>query len=321
MHGVLIFSTILMLVKIWAWSHTHSDAILTDAAESLVNVLAGAFTLFCVIYSLQPKDEGHPYGHGKIEYIAAGTEGALIFLAGISMLGNSIYGLFIPPRVEKIWDGVTLTIITGSLNGIVGWILVRNSKKHFSAALEAEGKHLLSDAISSLGLLLGLILVAITEWLWIDHFMALIFSMYILFTGYKVLKKSLESLLDSADNQVLTQMVAYMENNREPAWIDIHQFRVQKFGDSYHVDAHVTLPWYYSLKEAHEKVRSLEIMINNAVPQEIELFIHSDPCTPIGCSICTIENCPNRIHPFIEKVTWTLSTLLPDHRHGVSVYS
>ncbi len=314
----LSFGIVIFAIKLFAYIITGSNAILSDALESIVNITAGAFALYSMYYSLKPKDEDHPYGHGKIEFISAGFEGALVLIAGILMIAKATYAFFVPNEITKLDIGLTLTALTGLANYIMGKYLVNLGKKENSVLMIADGKHLISDTVSSIGLIIGLALIHFTKIMWIDNFVAFGFGLFIIYTGFKLLKISINNLLDEADHEKTNQVIKLLNENRKEDWIDIHNMRILKYGAHIHIDCHVTLPWYYSLEKAHDRVTEIENLITQNSETEVEFFIHSDPCvTPFSCKVCSMQNCIERKEKFSRKVEWNLATVLPDKKHGL----
>lgn len=315
---VLIISLLLLGIKFTAYFMTHSNAILTDALESIVNVVAGGFALYSIWYASQPKDENHPYGHGKIEFMSAGFEGGLIFIAGLTIIGNSIWALFQPPRIHSLESGVWLSAATGLVNFIMGRILISKGKASGSMLLEANGRHLVSDTVSSIGLVAGLVVIWFTNLLWLDQVIAVIFGFIILRTGFGLLRNSITSLLDEADYEKLEKLIGFMESRRQSRWIDIHNLRVIKYGSHLHVDCHITLPWYDSLEKTHTDVTGVEQIIKDSFGAEVEFFIHADPCImPDSCKICQIADCQVRKAAFVKRVEWKMENMLPNRKHTV----
>lgn len=314
----LSFGVIIFAIKLFAYIITNSNAILSDALESIVNITAGAFALYSMYYSLKPKDEDHPYGHGKIEFISAGFEGALVLIAGILMIAKATYAFFVPNEITKIDLGLILTAFSGLANYIMGKYLVNLGKKENSVLMIADGRHLISDTVSSIGLIVGLALIHFTNIFWIDNFVAIGFGFFIIYTGFKLLKISINNLLDEADHDRTDSVIEMLNKNRKDDWIDIHNMRILKYGAHIHIDCHVTLPWYYSLEKSHEKVTEIEKLITQNSENEVEFFIHSDPCVPpFSCKVCSMQNCAERKADFSQKVEWNLSTVLPDKKHGL----
>lgn len=320
MKTVLIAGIVVMLVKFTAYFITHSNAILSDAMESIINVTAGAFAYYSLRLAAKPKDPGHPYGHGKIEFISAGFEGGLIFIAGIIIITKSVMNLLHPGVVESLDIGAILAAGAGVINFILGRYLINTGTKHKSITLVADGKHLLSDTWSSAGLIVGVLIIYVTGLVWLDSVFAIIFGGIIIFTGYKLVRKSLAGLMDEADENILQEVVTVLNNNRQTAWIDIHNLRIQQYGSSYHIDCHMTLPWYNSLQESHESVKQLEQLIAEKFHERVELFIHPDPCLPFSCAVCQIASCPHRTTAMQQKLDWTLENLLADAKHSSTLH-
>lgn len=311
----LIVSVILLCVKFLAYFLTHSNAILTDAVESIVNVAAGSFALFGIYYASKPADEDHPYGHGKIEFFSSGFEGGMITIAGIGMMAKGVLAFFQKDEVHSIDLGIYLSIAAGGINYVVGSFIKKKGKAGHSDLMIASGKHLISDAISSVGLVVGLALVYFTKIIWIDYAVAVLFGGYITYSGFRILKESVFNLLDQVDHDKIDHVISILNKNRSENWIDIHNLRILKYGSVLHVDCHVTLPWYNNLQKTHDEVDAIEKLVRKESSHDVEFFIHADPCLPISCAICQVENCPERKHEFVKKLTWGLDNVLPDRKH------
>ncbi|GJM35655.1 MAG: cation transporter [Saprospiraceae bacterium] len=306
-----------MSIKFYAWWATRSNAVLTDALESIINIVAGAFALFSLIIAAKPKDLNHPYGHGKIEFISVGFEGALIALAGIGMICKGGYNFFFPQTIHQLDLGIWLTGLTGVVNFAMGWWLEKRGKKDHSVTLTGSGKHLQTDGYSSLGLLLGLALVWLTNLYVLDNILAIIFGMIILFTGYNLLRKSLAGIMDEADYQLITRLVEVMDRERQDNWIDIHNFRVIQYGASLHIDCHMTLPWYFDNRQSHQEIKVLEKLIEENCSAPVELFIHIDACTTEACRICQKQDCNVRASPTETRLPWTIDNIMENMPHKV----
>lgn len=317
MQIVLAVGVLLMLVKFFTYYITHSNAILTDAIESIVNVLAGSFALYSLYYAAKPKDEDHPYGHGKIEYLSAGFEGGMILLAGVAMVLKGSFAFFETAELNHVGFGIILSLFSGLVNYVLSKMLIHKGTKHHSTTMIADGKHLLTDTWSSLGLVISLILIYFTHLVWIDYVVAIVLGIIITYTGIHLIKESIFNLLDKADYQKIEHLITILNLQRKDAWIDIHNLRVLKYGSLVHVDCHLTLPWYYSLEEAHHEVDSVEQLVKKEFKEGIEFFIHVDPCLPRSCSICQISNCEKRQYPFEKKLEWALVNVLPDAKHSL----
>jgi len=314
---VVTVAVLLFIIKIVAFGLTHSVAILTDALESTVNVIAGFIGLYSLYVAAKPRDENHPYGHGKAEFLSAAVEGTLILMAGLVIIYQSINNFINPHPLQKLDEGIILVAVTAVINFVVGWISLRNGKKNNSLALIASGKHLQTDTWSTLGIIVGLGLIRLTGLNWLDSVTAVIFAFIIIYTGYHILRHSLKGIMDEADKELLLKMLAVLNANRRPNWIDLHNLRVIKYGGQLHIDCHLTVPWYLNVVEAHKEVEELGLLIKREFGNVIELFVHTDPCLDFSCSICTKDNCTVRLRPFEKQVEWTLKNVLQDKKHSL----
>lgn len=304
-----------MLLKFTAFFITHSNAILTDAVESIVNIIASGFAFYSIYLSAQPKDENHPYGHGKVEFFSVFLEGGLIFIAGILILGKAVYNIFFPEQIENILEGITIIAATGIVNFILGTHLIRQGKLLNSLTIVADGKHLQVDAYSTLGLLFGLFLLYITGIHQIDILLSLGLGGYIVYNGYRLLRKSIAGLMDESDFELIDKIAGILDENRQDAWIDVHNLRVQRYGHELHVDCHVTLPNYYDLIQVHEEVSKIDRLINQHVHVDTELFIHADPCLPACCHYCNMSHCPIRSEEKTTHISWDTALLTKNRKH------
>ncbi len=303
-----------MLAKFGAYLLTSSTFILTDAAESVVNVIASSFAFFSIYLSAQPRDENHPYGHGKVEFFSVFVEGSLILLAGAMIIIKASYGFFYPHAVSNLLIGAVIIGITGAINGALGYYMVQKGKALTSITLEADGRHLLTDMVTSGGLVIGLLLINFTGLLILDNVLSILVGCYIVFTGYKLVRKSVGGLMDEADFDVVNKVVKVLNDNRRPEWIDIHNFRAQQYGNELHIDCHLTLPNYFDLNKVHDEVSLVDKLINSEVTNT-ELFIHTDPCLPDCCHYCNMPNCPIRFEPKREEIVWTLDRVIRNKKH------
>lgn len=315
----LLISSLLMGIKFTAYLLTHSNGILTDAVESIVNIIAGGVALFSIYYAAKPKDEDHPYGHGKIEFFSSGFEGGMITLAGIGMVAKGVLAFIHKENIHSVDIGIYLSAFAGIVNYITGYFLIKKGKKSNSYLMIANGKHLISDTISSLGLIVGLTIVYFTGLLWVDYLIAIIFGIYIIYSGFSILKESVTNLLDKADYEKINHLIEILNKNRKEKWIDIHNLRILKYGSLLHVDCHITLPWYENLEDSHNEVDSVEKLVKNDIPQEIEFFIHADPCLPASCPVCLVKNCKERKSDFAKKIEWKMENVLPDKKHKIEI--
>lgn len=312
---IAAISIILFLVKIAAWYITGSVAILTDALESIVNVVAGLIGLYSLYISAKPKDYDHPYGHGKVEFISAAVEGTLISVAGVIIIYEAIQNLLSPHVVAKLDYGIILIVITAVVNYIAGSYCVKTGKKNNSLALIASGKHLQSDTWSTVGIIAGLAVMLFTNLTWLDSAVAILFACIIIFTGYKIIRSSIAGIMDEADTALLKQMVAMLNDNRRPNWTDLHNLRIIKYGGTLHLDCHLTVPWYLNVHEAHDEIDILAGLVKKEYGESVELFVHSDGCLEFSCNICYKNDCPVRQHPFLQRIEWTIENISANEKH------
>ncbi len=308
----------LFVVKVIAWYLTNSVAILTDALESTINVLSGFVGLYSLYLSAQPRDENHPYGHGKVEFVSAAIEGTLISVAGLIIIYEAIQNLREPHAIGQLDYGIILVSITALVNYGIGYMAVQRGKKNNSLALIASGKHLQSDTYSTVGIVIGLVLLYFTNLPWLDSVVALVFAFVILYTGYNIIRGSLAGIMDEADEELLEKVVALLQQSRRPNWVDLHNLRIIKYGGTLHLDCHLTLPWYLNLRESHDEVKSLENLIRDNFGESVEMFVHVDPCEDFSCYLCTKTNCSVRQHAFERRFDWTLDSVRSNKKHRVN---
>lgn len=312
---IAVFGIILFVGKIIAWKLTDSDAVFSDAMESIVNVISAFMGLYSLYLAAKPKDEDHPYGHGKVEFVTSGIEGALISIAGLMIIYEGINSLIVGKVLNKLDWGIAIIAATAIINYFLGYISIKKGEKENSLVLISSGKHLQSDTVTTLGVVISLIIVYFTKIYWIDSLVALFFGFYIIFVGYKIVRKSLSGIMDEQDPELLNKIINLLENNRRTEWIDIHNMKIQQFGSSLHIDAHITLPYYYSLREAHQEMEKVIILLANNTNRTVEFNFHMDDCKPISCSICQIMDCPVRQHPFIKRIEWTPENVTSVEKH------
>lgn len=312
---ITAIAILLFVVKIIAWYSTNSIAILTDALESIVNVIAALIGLYSLYLSAKPKDYDHPYGHGKAEFISAAIEGTLIAVAGFIIIYEAITNLLHPHTLKQLDYGISLVAATAVINYLAGVICLRVGKKNNSLALIASGKHLQADTWSTVGIIAGLILLVATKINWIDSAVALIFSFVIIYTGYKIIRKSIAGIMDEADEELLKKMVIMLNGNRKQNWIDLHNLRIIKYGGTLHLDCHLTVPWYLNVHEAHKEIDELSALVKKEFGESMELFVHSDGCLDFSCAICTKLECTVRKHTFEKKVEWTMENISSNVKH------
>lgn len=308
-------SVLLLGAKLVAYYSTNSVSILTDALESIVNVAAGFIGLYSLHVAAKPRDSDHPYGHGKAEFLSAGIEGTMIGIAGVIILYKAIMSLIHPVSLKRIDYGMLLVGATAVVNFTMGLYCIRVGNRNNSLALIASGKHLQSDTWSTVGIIIGLSLIYFTGIRWLDGAVAIAFALFIMYTGYKIVRSSVAGIMDEADTKILGKMVSLLDASRAENWIDLHNLRVIRYGSTLHVDCHLTVPWYLNVHEAHAEIDTLAALIRQEYGESLELFVHSDGCLPFQCPICIKKDCPVRQHNFVQRIDWTLANISENKKH------
>jgi cation diffusion facilitator family transporter len=286
----------LMGIKFLTYRITHSSAVLSDALESIINVVASAFAALSIWMAAKPPDPEHPYGHGKIEYFSAGFEGALIIFAAIGIFYTGVKHLRQPHALPNIEEGIVILLGATVVNLLLGLFLVRRGRKTDSMALEADGKHILTDVYTSFGVIIGLILVFWTGWVRLDGIAACLIGINILATGGRLVYQSFSRLMDASDPELLDQIADLLERHRRPEWINIHELRAWWSGRIIHIDLHLVLPRHASLYNAHLEAKHLEKILTTEFCGNADVLIHTDPCIPVECPVCGKPYCDLREH-------------------------
>jgi cation diffusion facilitator family transporter len=307
----LIVGLGMFTAKIAAYFITGSSAIFSDAAESVVHVAATLMALYSIYLSSKPADESHLYGHGNVEYFSAGVEGFLIILAAITIIYYAVEDLVKGVSTKSLDIGVIIIAIAGVLNLFLGFYLVNKGKQTNSLTLVADGKHVLTDSYTSIGVVIGLLLVLFTGILEIDPIIAIAVALNILFTGFKLMRESIGGLMHETDKETLDTLVKLLNNIRKNYWIDIHHLRFMKSGDRLFVDFHIILPFYFSIKESHLEEQFIEDKLNELFLNS-SVRIHNDYCKDHLCKFCKYEECNSRKENFQINIDWNIEKLISD---------
>jgi cation diffusion facilitator family transporter len=305
----LIVSLALLALKIWGYRLTGSQAVFSDAMETIVNVVAASLAIVVLIIAQKPADRDHPYGHGKIEYFSAAFEGGLIAFASILICAEAIRALIRGPEISQIGLGLAVTIGAGVVNALLGAFLIRAGKRHQSATLEASGQHVLSDFWTSAGVTVGLVLVWMTGLTWLDPLVALVVGLWLGRTGLKLVRRSVGSLLDEEDQGLVAHLAQVIGKDRPPGIIQVHHVRVMRSGRYHHIDAHAVVPEYWDVAEAHRRTDEFEESVMRNYPFPGEIHLHVDPCRRAYCRECSMPDCPIRRHPFEQRRSLTVDEM------------
>lgn len=308
-------SVVLLIAKLVAFYITNSVSILSDALEGIVNIVAGFIGLYSLYVSAKPRDLDHPYGHGKIEFISAALEGAMIFIAGFVISYQAVKNILFPQPLERLDVGMFIVGGTAVINYAMGAVCIRIARKNNSIALDASGKHLQSDTYTTIGIIIGLIIVYATGIVWLDSVVAIIFATIIIITGYKILRTSLAGIMDEYDRALLIKMVSILNHRKRENWIDLHNVRIIKYGNVLHLDGHLTVPWYLNVNEAHLEIDEFIKLMRARFGNSMEFFIHTDGCLEFQCRLCNKQNCQVRKHPFERTLPWTVENISSNKKH------
>lgn len=316
--NIAVAGFFLFIAKLYAWHITGSDAVFSDAMESIVNIIAAFMGLYSLYLAAKPKDTDHPYGHGKVEFITSGVEGALIIFAGIMIIIESTDSLLHGNTLKELNWGILIISLTAAVNYFLGYISYKKGVKENSLVLQSSGKHLQSDTLTTGGVVISLILVNYTGLFWLDAVVAIVFGGYIIFVGYKIIRKSLKGIMDEADLRMVSDIAELLNKKRKREWIDVHNLKIQQYGSRLHIDGHITLPWYFELREAHSEMEEMIKCIAKSTDRPVEFNFHMDDCKPFSCEICQLFECQVRQRPFVKKVEWTVENIAQQDKHTVN---
>jgi cation diffusion facilitator family transporter len=280
---------------------TGSTALFSDALESIVNVAAAGMLVAALVVAARPADHDHPYGHGKVEFFSAGVEGALIAMAALLIVWQAASSLMRGPRLAQLDVGLALSAGLAAANAALGAFLVKSGRRHGSDALVADGRHVLSDVLTTAGVIAGLGAVWITGLAMLDPLIAIAVALVILRTGWTLVRGSIGGLMDEADPALLAPICAALEREREPAWIDVHELRSFRSGSVQHTDLHLAVPRYFDADQLHAISDRLRAVVLGATGRAGDVIVHFDPCRPRQCPGCAMSDCPVRSAPFRER--------------------
>lgn len=269
---------VLMLAgKMYAYLITGSAAILSDAAESVVHVIAVAFAAFSMWLSLQPADRSHPYGHDKVGFFSAGFEGAMITLAALYIIFESVRKWLGGLEIQRIGAGTLFVTAAALINAALGGFLIWRGRRHHSLILVANGKHVLTDVWTSLGVILGLVLVMTTGWEPFDPICAIIVATNILWTGGKLIRQSVGGLMDEADPLIEGALQQALDRETAARGYGWHELRYRNSGSSVWVEVHLLVPAGTTVESAHEHATAIEEALRAAVPVPCSIITHIEP--------------------------------------------
>ncbi len=308
----LVAGSVIFVGKLGAWNLSGSTAVLSDALESVVNVVASGFMWLSLAIAARPADRDHPYGHGKVEFLSAGAEGGLVAAAALWIGFEALDAWMRGPELRQLGAGLAVLALFGAANLGLGLHLVRTGRRTRSAALEADGRHVLTDVWTTAGVVVGLLAAQWTGHLWLDPLIALVVAARILVEGWRLVGGAVRGLMDAADPALLGRIVAALDADREPGWIDLHGLRTWRAGASVHVDFHLLVPRYWSADRLHEAHARVERLLDDVISDGGDVVIHFDPCRPDACAGCAVEPCPVREAPLDAARSLSVASAVRD---------
>jgi len=306
----LVVGTLLLGAKYLAYELTGSTAVLSDALESIVNVVAALFAIGGLVFADRPADRSHPYGHGKIEFFSAAFEGGLIAFAAVMIIYEAALSALRVVEVRQLDVGLAITAGAGFINLALGWFLVRIGRRHQSLTLVADGQHVISDFWTSVGVVVGRLLVRLTDIVWFDPIVAAVVGINLAFTGFRLVRHAAGGLLDEEDTDLMHKLIDAMNVHMIPGVIRVHNMRAIRFGRFSHIDAHLVVPEFWPVKQAHDAADAFEREVIEAGAMEGEIIFHMDPCRRFYCAQCDIADCPIRMAPFVARPALTLEEVV-----------
>jgi cation diffusion facilitator family transporter len=297
-----LVGVIIMTVKFWAFNMTRSQAIYSDALESIVNVVTAAVGYVVIYYASKPADTDHPYGHGKVEYFSAAFEGGLIFFAAIFVIVEAIKAQVRHQSLASIDEGLWLISACGLANLGFGFFLKWMGRKFASPTLLSAGVHLLVDFWTTLAAVVGVFAVKLTGIDGLDRITAFFLGGYMIYSGLKLVRGSVLELMDAEDIRLLEQLAVIFEANSGEGIIQIHQTKIIRSGWFHHIDGHAVVPEFWNVEQAHARLDIFEDNVIKAYPYGGEVNFHLDPCKRKYCAVCDYRDCPVRQAPFESRL-------------------
>ena len=272
----LVAALATIALKMGAWYITGSVGLLSDAMESIVNVVAAAATMWLLFLSARPPDDRYAYGYSKAEYFASAFEGALILVAAVAIAWAAIVRLLHPQPIEQVGTGIAVSIVATAINFVVARLLLRAARRHNSIALEADAHHLMTDVWTSVGVVVAVLAVGVTGWSWLDPVIALAVAVNIVFTGLSLLRRSAFGLMDQALPPESVRKIEAVLAGYRSAEVEFHAIRTRAAAGRSFVSMHVLVPGGWSVQQGHDLVERLESEIATTVPGTT-VFTHVEP--------------------------------------------
>lgn len=312
----LLTSFVVFSLKAFAYYRTHSTAVLSDALETIVNIIAAIVALVVIKYVSQPADEDHPYGHGKVEYFSAAFEGGLIFFAALVILIEGVKALISGSLASDLQEGLIYVGAASLCNLILGLYLRKIAHEQKSETLAASSAHVISDVVTTGAVLVGLGLVMLTGWTWLDPVMAIVVALHLGWESWQIVRRSFAGLIDEIDISSLDPLVESLSKNKQIGIINIHNLKVIRAGSFHHVDAHLVVPEFWDVGRVHELSNQYEHLVVKDYPFDGEIAFHVDPCHSKYCDICELADCPFRKEKYQSAVEFKVKDLIKGPRRA-----
>jgi len=263
-------------LKSGAWLLTGSVGLLSDAAESVVNLVAAIVALIALTVAARPADDGHPFGHTKAEYFSAAVEGQMIFVAAVVIIWSAVQRFLHPQPLSNVGVGLAISVVASVINGAVAWVLIRAGRQHRSVTLSADGRHLLTDVWTSAGVVVGVLVVAMTGIERLDPVVAILVGVNIVVTGWRLMHQSLSGLMDSALPEADSAAIASVLNGFAGDDVGFHGLRTRVSGHHGFAEVHVLVPGGWSVQRSHDLVEQIEEAVGQQVGN-VTLVAHVEP--------------------------------------------
>ena len=247
--------------------------------------------MWSIYIAKAPPDSNHPYGHGKIEYFSAMIEGVLIIVAAVAIIYAAVPKISAPVELTQLDYGLLVSVVASALNLVLGLYLVRQGKKTNSITLTADGKHVLTDVFTTAGVLVGLFVVWLSNWFWLDGVIACLVALNIVWTGYGLIRQAVKGLMNETDRELTKEIGRLLNENRRPEWISIHKLRTWQSGRFMNIDFHLVLPKDISFEKSQAMVNELEELFRAHFGGVAEVMIKTDICFDELCNACAYDVC------------------------------
>ena len=274
--GTIVVGIVVLGLKTLAWGMTGSIALLSDALESTVNVVTACAALIAIRIAQRPADQDHPYGHHKAEFFSAVLEGVMIIIAALLILREALHGILAPRTLDAPMEGLLINVAASVINGGWCWVLLRQGRRLKSPALVADGKHLLSDVVTSVGVVAGVALAIATGYAILDPILAAVVAVNILWSGWNVMLASLSGLMDEAVSADTLKTIRDTISGEADGAIEVHDLRTRHAGSMTFIDFHLVVTGQTSVAQAHAICDRIELALKRYL-QDAQITIHIEP--------------------------------------------